>query len=101
MGSRRWPHVLVVALVIAGAWHVAAGQGPARSGSGSGSGSAPAPAPVPVQSHQLPDWAPGPPSFAVTPFENHVPNGKALEWMVAGAPFEIAEKSESVLGLDA
>lgn len=100
MGSRRSPHVLVVALVIAGAWHVAAGQG--RSGSGSGVATAP------VQSQELPDWAPGPPdwstgppSFAVTPFENHVPNGKALEWIVAEAPFEIAEKSESVLGLDA
>ena len=79
MRSGRWPHVLAAAVAIAAAWHVAAGAG----------------------NRELPEWAPGPPSFAVTPFENHVPNGKALEWVVAEAPFEIAEKSESVLGLDA
>jgi tetratricopeptide (TPR) repeat protein len=38
---------------------------------------------------------------AVTPFENHVTNGKSLEWVVAEAPFEIAEKAENVLGLEA
>src|SRR5439155_26006292 len=36
----------------------------------------------------------------VTPFENHVPNGRAPDWMIAGTPFEIAEKTEGVLGLD-
>jgi tetratricopeptide (TPR) repeat protein len=49
----------------------------------------------------IPDWQPGPATVAVTPFENHVVNGKSLEWMIAGTPFEIAEKSEGVLGLDA
>lgn len=49
----------------------------------------------------IPDWQPGPATVAVTPFENHVVNGKSVEWMVAGTPFEIAEKSEGVLGLDA
>jgi tetratricopeptide (TPR) repeat protein len=48
----------------------------------------------------LPAWAPGPAKFAVTPFENHVTNGRALDWIIAEAPFEIAEKSEAVLGLD-
>src|SRR5262249_33745973 len=33
-------------------------------------------------------------------FENHVVKGTALEWIVAEAPLEIAEKTESVLGLD-
>jgi len=49
----------------------------------------------------IPDWTAGPAKVAVTPFENHVLNGKSLEWMVAETPFEIAEKSEGVLGLDA
>jgi Flp pilus assembly protein TadD len=49
----------------------------------------------------VPDYAPGPAKFAVTPFENHVPNGKSLEWVVAEAPFEIAAKAENVLGLEA
>lgn len=49
----------------------------------------------------IPDWSPGPATVAVTPFENHVVNGKSFEWMVAETPFEIAEKSEAVLGLDA
>ncbi len=49
----------------------------------------------------VPDWAPGPPTLVVTPFENHVVNGKSLEWIVAEAPFEIAEKAENVLGLEA
>src|SRR5438094_837015 len=48
----------------------------------------------------VPDWQAGPAKFAVTPFENHVPNGRALDWIVAEAPFELAEKTEGVLGLD-
>jgi tetratricopeptide (TPR) repeat protein len=58
----------------------------------------PATAPEPAV---VPDFTKGPAKVAVTPFENHVTNGKSLEWMVAGTPFEIAEKSENVLGLDA
>jgi len=54
-----------------------------------------------AQGHAVPDFATQPPKFAVTPFENHVPGGKSLEWIVAEAPFEIAEKTEAVLGLDA
>jgi tetratricopeptide (TPR) repeat protein/TolB-like protein len=54
----------------------------------------------PVAAADVPDWIPGPDTVAVTPFENHVPSGKSFEWMVAGAPFEIATKIESVLGLD-
>ena len=40
----------------------------------------------------VPEPVPGPAVFAVTPFENHVPNGKSFEWIVAEAPFEIAAK---------
>ena len=73
MRPRPWPHVLV--LLWTG---VAAAQG-----------------------HVVPDYATGPAKLAVTPFENHVTNGKSLEWIVAEAPFEIAEKAETVLGLEA
>ena len=71
MRSRRWPHVL---LLVASTAYGSEGD--------------------------LPDWQPGPPRFAVTPFENHVTNGRALDWIIAEAPFEIAEKTEGVLGLD-
>jgi len=49
----------------------------------------------------VPDWTVGPATFAVTPLENHVTNGRALDWIIAEAPFEIAEKTQAVLGLDA
>ena len=55
----------------------------------------------PTPTPDLPDWKPGPAKIAVTPFENHVSNGKSLDWVVAEAPFEIAEKAENVLDLDA
>lgn len=48
----------------------------------------------------VPDHANSPPVFAVTPFENHVANGRALDWIATEAPFEIAEKTQDVLGLD-
>ncbi len=48
----------------------------------------------------VPPYAAGPARFAVAPFENHS-NVKALDWLIAGAPFEIAEKAENVLGLAA
>jgi tetratricopeptide (TPR) repeat protein len=74
MGTRAispWAHVVVLAAASTGAW-----------------------------ADDLPDWQPGPAKFAVTPFENHVANGRALDWMVAGTPFEMAEKTEGVIGLD-
>jgi predicted Zn-dependent protease len=51
-----------------------------------------------VGSVDVPPWAPPPPRFAVVPFENHS-NVRAFDWLIAGAPFEIAEKTEDVLGL--
>jgi tetratricopeptide (TPR) repeat protein len=40
-----------------------------------------------------------PPKLAVAPFENHS-TVDAMQWMVAAAPFEIAEKSEQALKLE-
>jgi tetratricopeptide (TPR) repeat protein len=104
MRSRPWPHALVVALVPLAAWRIAAGQAadPANP--------LPPPPKVKVQpvtpagsasdSDLIPDDAAGPPKFAVTPFENHVVRGSSLDWIIAEAPFEIAEKTEVVLGLE-
>ena len=92
MRSRRWPHALAF---IAG---VAFAQPEAEEPPPTTVTSAPTPAPP---SLSIPDWSKGPAKVAVTPFENHVTNGKSLEWIVAEAPFEIAEKSENVLALDA
>src|SRR2546430_3399715 len=39
--------------------------------------------PTVTENHDIPDWTVGPPKFAVTPFENHVVRGTALEWIVA------------------
>jgi tetratricopeptide (TPR) repeat protein len=44
-------------------------------------------------------WRPPPPRFAVAPFENRS-NLKVLDWLIAGAPFEISEKTEAVLALE-
>jgi tetratricopeptide (TPR) repeat protein len=52
-----------------------------------------------VESADVPGWAPPPPRFAVAPFENRS-SVRAFDWLVAGAPFEISEKTEAVLGLE-
>jgi len=52
-----------------------------------------------VESSDVPPWQPPPPRFAVAPFENRS-NLKVLDWLIAGAPFEISEKTEAVLGLE-
>jgi Flp pilus assembly protein TadD len=53
----------------------------------------------PVDSTDVPAWTPSPPRFAVAPFENHS-GVRAFDWLIAGAPFEIGEKTEAVLGLE-
>ncbi|HEY0190488.1 MAG TPA: hypothetical protein VGC42_05155, partial [Kofleriaceae bacterium] len=81
--------------------------GPPGTGPGSAPGSAPgswAPAPKsagssPVESVDVPAWTPPPARFAVAAFENHS-TVRAFDWLIAGAPFEIAEKTEAVLGLE-
>ncbi|HEY0194224.1 MAG TPA: tetratricopeptide repeat protein, partial [Kofleriaceae bacterium] len=74
---------------------------------GTGPGPAPgseAPAPKsagssPVESVDVPAWTPPPARFAVAAFENHS-TVRAFDWLIAGAPFEAAEKTEAVLGLE-
>lgn len=99
MRSRRWPHVFAcIALAAA-----TSGAQPEPDGDDDPPPAAPAGDPTPSKPspNAVPDHVPGPAKVAVTPFENHVPNGKSLEWIVAEAPFEIAEKSENVLDLEA
>ncbi len=52
-----------------------------------------------VESSDVPDVKASPPRFAVAPFENRA-NVRAFDWYQWGAPFEIAEKVEGVLGLE-
>ena len=59
----------------------------------------PAPGPGPVGGGTVPDYQPGPPRFAVAPFDNRS-GVQVFDWLVAAAPFEIAEKTEDVLGLE-
>ena len=78
----------------------AAATATAEAGSGAaGSGSAIPPAGPPVAvTGDVPPLAPSPARFAVAPFLNQTTN-KTLDWIIAGAPFEIDEKTEAVLGL--
>jgi Flp pilus assembly protein TadD len=48
---------------------------------------------------EVPEWTEPPLRFAVAPFENRS-NVRVFDWLVAGAPFEISEKTEGVLGLE-
>jgi tetratricopeptide (TPR) repeat protein len=52
-----------------------------------------------VAAADVPGWAPPPARFAVAPFDNRA-NVRAFDWLIAGAPFEISEKTEAVLGLE-
>ncbi len=52
-----------------------------------------------VESSDVPTVTASPPRFAVAPFENRA-NVRAFDWYQWGAPFEIAEKTEGVLGLE-
>jgi Flp pilus assembly protein TadD len=101
MRSGRWAHVAAILAVAAG---VAWGQpGPSKLASGTAGtaavGTPKAPGSSEVESSDIPDWVPSPPRFAVSAFENHS-NVRAFDWLTAAAPFEIAEKTEGVLGLE-
>lgn len=52
-----------------------------------------------IESVDVPAWTEPPRRFAVAPFENRS-NVRAFDWLIAGAPFEIAEKTEAVLGFE-
>jgi len=102
MGSRRWPHAIVV-VTIAAAYGLAVGQPAADDPlpipkAGSTAKVTPAGSST-VESNDVPVLAASPTKFAVTPFYNHS-EARAWDWLVAGAPFEIAEKTEAVLGLE-
>lgn len=91
MGHSRWLHGFAL---VASVYGLASGQ------PGSGSAEPPKPAGAsPVESTDVPPWRASPARFAVAPFENHS-NARAFDWLVAGAPFEIAEKTEDILGLE-
>ena len=110
MRSRRWLHATPMGAALAVAVGVASGApGPAVApphapvtaapGTAKPAG-APKPAGGPVvESVDVPPWAPAPPRFAVAPFENRA-NVRAFDWLIAGAPFEISEKTEAALGLE-
>lgn len=106
MRSWRSAHVaalLVVAAIGAGiaAAQVGSGAGGAAPAFGSGSATTVAPAgSSPVESSDVPPWRPSPARFAVAPFENQAPGVRSFDWLVAGAPFEISQKTEDVLGLE-
>ncbi|CAN5875657.1 hypothetical protein BH11MYX2_BH11MYX2_18020 [soil metagenome] len=104
---RIWRRAHVAALVAIGALGAGAIAQPADPfaplapppGQGGGSGEPTSAGTSPVESNDVPADRPSPPRFAVAPFENRS-NVRAFDWMTAGAPFEIAEKTESVLGLE-
>lgn len=52
-----------------------------------------------VESSDVPAYAAGPDRFAVVPFENRS-GVRAFDWLVAAAPFEIADKTQAVLRLE-
>ncbi len=87
----------------------APGPPPGRPGSPAARPAAGAPKPAgssaiatprsPIEAADVPVWAPTPPRFAVAPFENRA-GVRAFDWLIAGAPFEIGEKTEAALGLE-
>lgn len=109
MRSRRWAHAAVVLATVTA---VASGQptpdptldptlgAPLADPPGAGSAGPPVPAgSSAVESMDVPDHRPGPARFAVAPFENRS-GVRVFDWLIAGAPFEIASKTEDVLDLE-
>lgn len=108
MRSRGWAHATVVvaaSIILLGA--VAGGQPaptpeaepevPPASAVGSG---APRPAgSSAVETNDVPDHVASPDAFAVVPFENRS-GVRAFDWLIAGAPLEIASKTESAFDLE-
>ncbi|MGN6104569.1 MAG: tetratricopeptide repeat protein, partial [Kofleriaceae bacterium] len=105
--SRSLHAALLIVVGIAVVGDLALGQPAARSrsrasagaGPGSAAGAATPAGSSPVESSDVPEWRASPPRFAVAPFDNES-GVQAFDWLVAGAPFEIAEKTEDVLGLE-
>jgi Flp pilus assembly protein TadD len=95
MRFRRAWHAALACAVITG---VAGAQKPPKKPVAAPKPAEPPKLPEPTE---IPEYAAGPKKLAVTPFENHIANGKNEAWIVAEAPFELAEKSEDVLGFEA
>jgi tetratricopeptide (TPR) repeat protein len=89
MGSWRWLHAFAVLAIVGRYASAVPAGGPPIKPAGTSA----------VESSDVPTWQPSPARFAVAPFENHA-NVRAFDWLVAGAPFEISEKTEDVLGLE-
>jgi len=89
---------MVHATLVAAAAGIAAGQPDPETG-GDPADKAVAAGSSSVESSDVPPLATSPARFAVTPFINHS-GARAWDWLVAGVPFEIAEKTEDVLGLE-
>jgi len=85
-----------VVVVAIGAAASALAQPQAGSAAEAGSGEAPREVVATDAVPDLPDVAPD--RFAVMAFENHTPY-ESLDYLVAGAPFALAEKVEDALGL--
>jgi Flp pilus assembly protein TadD len=102
MRSRRWLHATAYGAALVAAAGVAAAPAGApapRPPAGPPAGAAPKPAgSSAIESTDVPAWAPPPPRFAVAPLDNRA-NVRAFDWLVAGAAFEIGEKTEA-LGLE-
>jgi Flp pilus assembly protein TadD/TolB-like protein len=105
MRSWRWAHAVVVLATVTA---VASGQptpdptleAPLPEPPGAGSAGPPVPAgSSAVESMDVPEHRAGPARFAVVPFENRS-GVRAFDWLIAGAPFEIASKTESVIDLE-
>jgi Flp pilus assembly protein TadD len=127
MRLRRRLHAAAIAVGVAAVFGraatspVAPGPGTGRQGAAAAAlpplpeaPGAPAPPPVPDPGRtpaeatsaqpqeatgDVPDLQPSPPRFAVAPFDNES-GVRALDWLIAGAPFEVSEKTEDVLGLE-
>lgn len=108
MRSWRWAHAAVVVAAsiavggVAGGEPVLTPEAEPEIPPGAETGSAGPPAPAgssTVESNDVPAYAVSPAAFAVVPFENRS-GVRAFDWLVAGAPFEIAAKTESVFELE-
>ncbi|MGE0545564.1 MAG: tetratricopeptide repeat protein [Kofleriaceae bacterium] len=99
MGSPRWAHLVIVAGLASASVQaqprpdVELGPPDAKDAIAArpaGSSS--------VESSDVPVWVASPPRVVVTRFENRS-KVRAFDWLIAAAPFEIAEKTQGVLGL--
>ncbi|MGE3545210.1 MAG: tetratricopeptide repeat protein, partial [Kofleriaceae bacterium] len=109
MGSPRWAHLTVTAVIAAGVTYAQPAATPPTApptapteelgprGAMDASSAKPAGTSA-VESSDVPGWVASPPRVVVTRFENRA-KVRAFDWLIAAAPFEIAEKTQGILGL--